>query len=1188
MKQTVLIGLGGTGSRVVNNVARELKKRKVKINDGIVTCCVLDTNQRDNENITNSGTAIPVIATCENWRIEEYMNAYAHKSPGRWSPDSQGFLMQTMINGASEVRVKSRIAFMDTMATEKIKKLEEALEKVFHRRTGEPEQVRVMLVSSLAGGTGSGMFIQVALWLRKFFDVRGCEATIRGILLLPDIFVRTTTNIAEGPRKKLYHYANAYAAIRELNAINKVIKGNAKLEKPLIIDDLFDSDHPCKQPVFDNAFFIDDVDASGVAFKSLGEYEEIVAQIVYMQLYAPMVNEMISVEDNLFRACETNPEPVYGSCGTAKAEYPAADVHEYCALRAAQDAIADGWYKIDAEIDAMEKDAEEENGDGAGNEKVVVRRDMFIKLFDEMSSKTEDSVTKGNKLISTIKNDVFNEKREQIENSDEYQTIPTCKVEYFMNLLEKMIDRAVEDYGEYDSVRKAVSGILPDPDKTEKYTDAQILKLKGVNKKEKDAIENLIEQFDESCDDYASAIIRSMVPQNMGYVDSRDEGSLFGMFTKTDANGNRFTVHPVAARYLLFKLAKEIEARQNSLAPESKREKAKKRDKTSFDNPDTRKKETLDEYWEQMGRSVSQKEARFFVRTYRNFNKKNVELCKAYEVEALSSAVLKKLAEKVRQLTEEMDRLFIGFPEMVNSLKKSVQENIEKNRADQCKTLYVFANAEHKEAKYKSLRINLAGRVNSLSDAVMDAVYGGFCLRNRPNAEENQKYGQKTVGETFRDSIVQAFHEQIKKEYEKKIYLSIVEAIRQESDFDVEKQRAEIKDEDPYAVKETADGIAFRHKNAIAAYCGKLEHMSEPFLNAKSDAAMSVKRDADGVTPDESSGVWMRTLDGKVLYMPYQTKLTFWGFHPRLTTEYPDLEAQLGANKATAADVNYGINELFCYRSSYAIVAEAIPKFNELSGGDYYAHYGAVIKKIMAGGNELDTPHLDKTWHEFLPYVSAAKEKDVRERFFKTFWRAIAYGRITLSANGKYQLSRRVYDSDGEYEYESRLLKENGLSISKTDVAKLISALKKEPSFETTIADELDADFKKDMERMTLVKKCRPYKGLTVEGELNPVTMITRFCASAAPNSTIKTELMTALRRVMAELVKAKDANKDEEQLREAVFKLCFQVYERSHMVTKRDAVRGWVNEFVDMGLMEDVGDDDATSAGKPEEEDVF
>jgi uncharacterized protein YgfB (UPF0149 family) len=81
---------------------------------------------------------------------------------------------------------------------------------------------------------------------------------------------------------------------------------------------------------------------------------------------------------------------------------------------------------------------------------------------------------------------------------------------------------------------------------------------------------------------------------------------------------------------------------------------------------------------------------------------------------------------------------------------------------------------------------------------------------------------------------------------------------------------------------------------------------------------------------------------------------------------------------------------------------------------------------------------------------------------------------------------------------------------------------------------------------------------------------------------------MTALRRVMAELVKAKDANKDEEQLREAVFKLCFQVYERSHMVTKRDAVRGWVNEFVDMGLMEDVGDDDATSAGKPEEEDVF
>ena len=85
-----------------------------------------------------------------------------------------------------------------------------------------------------------------------------------------------------------------------VNALNKVVKGNWKPKQPIIINDLFDSRNPPRKPVFDNAFFIDAVDANGASFKSIGAYEEMVAQVVYMQLYAPMYNEMISVEDNLF------------------------------------------------------------------------------------------------------------------------------------------------------------------------------------------------------------------------------------------------------------------------------------------------------------------------------------------------------------------------------------------------------------------------------------------------------------------------------------------------------------------------------------------------------------------------------------------------------------------------------------------------------------------------------------------------------------------------------------------------------------------------------------------------------------------------------------------------------------------------------------------------------------------------
>lgn len=45
MAQTLLLGLGGTGSRIVNYVAADLKKKRISINDGQICCTVLDTNE---------------------------------------------------------------------------------------------------------------------------------------------------------------------------------------------------------------------------------------------------------------------------------------------------------------------------------------------------------------------------------------------------------------------------------------------------------------------------------------------------------------------------------------------------------------------------------------------------------------------------------------------------------------------------------------------------------------------------------------------------------------------------------------------------------------------------------------------------------------------------------------------------------------------------------------------------------------------------------------------------------------------------------------------------------------------------------------------------------------------------------------------------------------------------------------
>ena len=131
-----------------------------------------------------------------------------------------------------------------------------------------------------------------------------------------------------------------YAAIRELNAITKVMQGSSvELEQEFELGDLFNSttDKDKGTPVFDYAFFVDNKDSRGVHLSEISDYEKMVAQLVYMQLYSPMVDDMYSEEDNLFQAFVANDEPKYGACGVAKAVYPVDSVRAYSAMRAVQD-----------------------------------------------------------------------------------------------------------------------------------------------------------------------------------------------------------------------------------------------------------------------------------------------------------------------------------------------------------------------------------------------------------------------------------------------------------------------------------------------------------------------------------------------------------------------------------------------------------------------------------------------------------------------------------------------------------------------------------------------------------------------------------------------------------------------------------------------------------------------------------
>ena len=266
MAQVLLIGLGGTGSRIVNNVVSDLqkvarrKKKKFSTADGKMAFAVLDTNMNDVGEINKSHTGINNISTSSEKKIKEYMSQYSYMGVSDWMPRSRTLDEETMIDGASQMRSKSRLALLDTIETHRIDELKNAIQTMIENRE-LGQKVRVMIVSSLAGGTGSGMFIQTAVWIRKYLDEHSFESTIRGILVMPDVFISTIKDIKTSATEKESLYANAYGAIRELNTITKVKTKNFKPLVPIKIDDIFDSENPelDGKPVFDFAFLIDDV-----------------------------------------------------------------------------------------------------------------------------------------------------------------------------------------------------------------------------------------------------------------------------------------------------------------------------------------------------------------------------------------------------------------------------------------------------------------------------------------------------------------------------------------------------------------------------------------------------------------------------------------------------------------------------------------------------------------------------------------------------------------------------------------------------------------------------------------------------------------------------------------------------------------------------------------------------------------
>lgn len=226
-KPALIIGLGGTGVLALQHVkAQLLSGSQSEDLPPNVRMIAFDTVQEQDARADNDATVRGVtLKPGEYWWIggDVYDTATRVRKGefphiGSWF-QSETYLKTlpraafTLQRGAGQLRQFGRLAVFTDVAAPAMSNIAKLLNSAMTdiRNTGYIANLDVYLVSSVAGGTGAGMFVDLAYLVRMLAreEQNGQKITLRGFLVLPEAFSAIPGGIDNSMR------ARAYAAMRE-------------------------------------------------------------------------------------------------------------------------------------------------------------------------------------------------------------------------------------------------------------------------------------------------------------------------------------------------------------------------------------------------------------------------------------------------------------------------------------------------------------------------------------------------------------------------------------------------------------------------------------------------------------------------------------------------------------------------------------------------------------------------------------------------------------------------------------------------------------------------------------------------------------------------------------------------------------------------------------------------------------
>ena len=910
----LLVGLGGIGSEIVDSVYGRLK-RENRVEK--VEAVILDTDVNSQKKLRNIPDDRKIQTSTNN--VVKYV-LENNPSTKEWFPENPLIEKMQLVNGAGQIRTVSRLALYSAIKDEKLN-LFEAVKLSLNKLGSNIEKngLRVMIVSSLMGGTGSGIFLQIPLYIRDTFEnaQNYDKLDIQGTFLLPDVLkgslMKNMTNNV---------YANAYASMKELAAINSSVNNyedaiNINLEyKPNQINKNNIRDISIKDNPYNYCYFYDKEDTKGRVLGNLEDYKRMVTDNIYNQISGPVSDRIYSNYVNLQKnIVSENGLNIFGGLGIGKLIYPFDDIVDYCVNKALLQSLDNQLLKLDEIYNKAYHRylKEQDEGNSDGGPKPILSQ-VYIDHFE--------SLAKEDKYFKKLQKEVV---REPIEANDS----PQYSYLNIKNKLDENIQNIIDndkDFEERRSVTRRQQGFM----------NVSEVQLRNTIRNQ----ENACVEYRSYIDAQAENKAVSRAEANFGLY-SEDGYSIFNDYLKPiNGSDDGIIMNSVSIRYTLYKLLKEMDREFNDLSSQKEdfENEIKRIEREAFTLKNGKKDDAIHKFDETMNnKGLFGKNLKTFREDYEVHVRKQRNKLDEYCKMKVKYFYYKRFKELLEGLLNEYKLMF----DNLTNKRMDVDNNIKILTAKHNDTkgtnyLYVLADSSSKKYIWNSIpevqKENILSK--NLAKEMHDVLFESYKNKALSKLDRKLNYEElfeKIIYSKCREKFLQGDN------IDSLVNLNVLSALEKENSF---KETGMSNDE---YIKSRLNQLT----DYISPWCPRSEKSNDYCVWGVSDQCKT------------------------------------WGQEFENKTKLEKLIDELSGTQQHDVVISSRIDEreitYVCAR--YGLKVNDFAKFSagndNRPDGEYYIAYKRMLEDVSHG--RQITPHLDKRWDNLLPDINEGinKQKDI-------------------------------------------------------------------------------------------------------------------------------------------------------------------------------------------------------------------